>query len=215
MGRRGSSSAARGIPADGGELENQNGRSQASKREPEEHPPLIISLVLDQDTESFITQLRDRFFPKSRNYLQGHITLFHALPSKAPHMANIKNRLEELCGSTVAFKVGLRSPTLSRNSKAVFVPLSAKPLYDIHSTLLASFKRDLKLDLTDQDASPKFWPHVTVINKVDEQEAVDTLEKLQEEKIVEKQTAGNATGLDLWWYRGGPWEHIRRFEFSA
>jgi hypothetical protein len=21
-------------------------------------------------------------------------------------------------------------------------------------------------------------------------------------------------GLDLWWYRGGPWEKVRRFHFS-
>jgi 2'-5' RNA ligase len=183
-------------------------------RDSEEHPPIIISLVLDEGTQEFITRLRGRYFPKSRNHLQGHITLFHALPSKAPHMSDIKKRLEQLCASTHAFRVGLRPPSLSRNSRAVFVPLSARPLYDVHSSLLDAFKHDLKLHLTDQDANPKFWPHATVINKVDEQDALDAFESLQEERQVESQPAGKAIGLDMWWYRGGPWEHIRRFDFT-
>ena len=215
LGRRGSSSGTSSTPADGGALERHNGKSNVSKREPEEHPPLIISLVLDDGTQEFISKLRARYFPKARNHLQGHITLFHALPSKAPHLSNIKKHLEQLCDSTHAFKVGLRPPSLSKNSKAVFVPLSARPLYDVHSTLLDAFKRDLKLDLTDQDANPKFWPHATVINKVEEKEALDAYESLQEEKQVEQQPAGKAIGLDLWFYRGGPWEHLRRFDFAA
>lgn len=67
--------------------------------------------------------------------------------------------------------------------------------------------------MTDQDKNPKFWAHATVVNKVGPEEAQAVFDHLQRTKEAEKVDGGQALGLDLWYYRGGPWEHIRRFDF--
>ena len=215
------SDAPKNAPADYGRVEqaqnarkNDRGTYTRNKRVgSDDEPPLIISLTLDDALQSHITNLRGKYFPTARNHLQGHITLFHAIPSS--NVSEVKAHIEQLCSSTAKFPVRLRPPTLSKNSKAVFAPLSANPLYNVHESLQHGFQKKLRLNLTQQDSNPKFWPHATIINKVSEEEALDAFEALQESKEVQSLAKGEALGLDLWYYRGGPWSHVRRFDFTG
>ena len=42
--------------------------------------PLILTAQLPDDMHARYTALRDAHFPPERNYLEAHVTLFHALP---------------------------------------------------------------------------------------------------------------------------------------
>lgn len=64
--------------------------------------------------------------------------------------------------------------------------------------------------MTEQDAR-KLSPHVTVQNKVGEEEAKKSLAVLKEEW---KDGPARAEGLVLWRYEvGGAWTFLREFEF--
>ncbi len=56
-----------------------------------------------------------------------------------------------------------------------------------------------------------FRPHVTIQNKVRAAEALRTLEIIASQW---QPLAGKADGLQLWRYRGGPWESAREFLFG-
>lgn len=60
--------------------------------------PLILTLWLDDDAARHFNELRQRYFPRERNYLDAHLTLFHALPAVAE--ARIRADLDEICAHT-------------------------------------------------------------------------------------------------------------------
>lgn len=67
-----------------------------------------------------------------------------------------------------------------------------------------------EVQLTDQDRR-KLNPHVTVQNKVGEEEAKETLEIVKREF---EEQAGRAEALTLWRYEvGGEWTHLEDFSF--
>ena len=45
-------------------------------------PPLILSLKLDQASFDALEVLRQQYFPRARNFLSAHVTLFHQLPGE-------------------------------------------------------------------------------------------------------------------------------------
>ena len=44
--------------------------------------PFILTLQLDAESFARFNALRQQYFPPSRNYLEAHLTLFHALPAQ-------------------------------------------------------------------------------------------------------------------------------------
>ncbi|GAB5376119.1 MAG: hypothetical protein AcusKO_25810 [Acuticoccus sp.] len=65
--------------------------------------------------------------------------------------------------------------------------------------------------LTRQDRE-KFRPHITVQNKVSPQEAHATLDHLA---ATFTPFSATAEGLQLWWYRGGPWQPLAAVPFAC
>jgi len=115
----------------------------------------------------------------------------------------IQDVIEERCVAQPCFRLdvtGLRS-------------LGRGVAYVLQSAELADLRGSLALQwaqwLTPQDRQ-KHQPHVTVQNNVDPQTARALLQELSE---TFKSFQATAIGLDLWWYRGGPWEQVRRFSF--
>lgn len=87
--------------------------------------------------------------------------------------------------------------------------VSSFKLRKIHEELLAEL-RGKDIQLTEQDQR-KLRPHVTVQNKVGEEEARTTLEEVRRE-LEELEGVGEA--LSLWRYEvGGAWTHLEDFEF--
>ena len=164
--------------------------------------PLILTLQLDERSFAFFDEQRRRYFPPERNFIPAHLTLFHALPGE--QLAAIQHDIEAAISGQQPFRLdatGLRS-------------LGRGVAYAFESSELSRMRRHLALKWNDwlkpQDRQ-NHNPHVTVQNKVDPTQARALLEDLRE-GFQPFEVIG--TGLDLWWYRGGPWEKVRTFEFE-
>jgi len=164
--------------------------------------PLILTLRLDQRSFTFFDEQRRRYFPPDRNFIPAHLTLFHALPGE--NLPSIDRDIAACASQRQPFPLnvtGLRS-------------LGRGVAYALTSPDLAEMRRHLALQWNDwlkpQDRQ-NHNPHVTVQNKVDPTQARALLEDLSE-SFQPFQVTGVA--LDLWWYRGGPWEEVRSFPFA-
>ena len=165
--------------------------------------PLIVTLRLDDASQTFFDHARTRWFPPHRNVLHAHVTLFHHLPGA--HLAAIKTRLADIgttqTPATIAI-TGLRSL-----GQGVAYTLRAPTIEALRENLAALWHADL----TPQDRQ-SWRPHITVQNKVAPAEARHLLARL---------TSGfapftaTATGLALWHYRGGPWENAAVIPFAG
>ncbi len=164
--------------------------------------PLILTLRFDDRSFAFFQAQRQRYFPPDRNLIPAHLTLFHKLPGD--HLAIISQDLESAARAQPPFRLdvtGLRS-------------LGRGTAYTLASPNLQFLRRELaqKWDawLGPQDRQ-KHQPHVTVQNKVEPADARALLAELSQAFTPFQATA---LGLDLWSYRGGPWESAGSFLFT-
>ena len=170
---------------------------------PEEHPPLIVTAALDEGAFDWFEDLRQAHFPRQRNKVPAHLTLFHALPGEHEHV--VAQTLKTACQSLRPLQLDVRGPWSL--GQGVAYRLDSPDLETLRDELAQSFSPWL----TRQDQTP-FRPHITVQNKAEPAEARLLLETLQMEfepfKIF-------AEGLLLWRYLGGPWALVERFEFNG
>jgi 2'-5' RNA ligase len=164
--------------------------------------PLILTLSLDERSFAFFDEQRRRYFDRERNFIPAHLTLFHALPGE--QFAAIQHDIEAGFSGQQPIKLdvtGLRS-------------LGRGVAYRLESSELSELRRHLAFKwnnwLKPQDRQ-NHNPHVTVQNKVDPTQARALLEDLADGFQPFEVTG---IGLDLWWYRGGPWEKARTFAFD-
>ncbi|TGE08467.1 2'-5' RNA ligase family protein [Hymenobacter fodinae] len=165
--------------------------------------PLILTLALDADSQAHFNDLRQRYFPKERNYLQAHVTLFHHLP--ASERPAIEADLQALT-STLPL-LPLRVTGLRFLGRGVAYDLENSMLQQVHKQLQATWATWL----TPQDQQ-RLKPHITVQNKVDPAAARALHEQLTAQFAPSEATG---IGLHLWAYRGGPWEKLREFAFKG
>jgi 2'-5' RNA ligase len=165
--------------------------------------PLILTLQFDERSFAFFDEQRRRYFPPKRNFIPAHLTLFHHLPGE--HLDNIQRDIAACASRQQPFILDVTS----------LRPLGRGVAYNLASSDLAELRRELSQGwdewLKPQDRQ-KHQPHVTVQNKVDPTQARALLEELTESFQPFQVTA---MGLDLWWYRGGPWELAASSHFSA
>jgi 2'-5' RNA ligase len=169
--------------------------------------PLVLTLRLDAASEKLLTTLRTRYFPQARNHLNAHITLFHALPSSSHSTTTAF--LSQISTRETSFTVGIKTP-FPLGRKGVGINIASFKLRQLHEELLNELKGE-GVEMTEQDQR-KLRPHVTVQNKVGEEEAMRTLEELRGSW---EDTAGKAEALVMWRYeQGGSWTHLQDFPFS-
>lgn len=165
--------------------------------------PLILGLTLAPDDQARLNRLRDAHFPRERNFLAAHVTLFHHLPGT--DLDPIVAAIVAACMTTPSFPV--RVARLQSLGRGVALTLEADPLL----RLRASLARTWANALTAQDRHG-YRPHVTIQNKVAPSIAKALLVDLSKSFTPWSITA---TGLSLWHYRGGPWEPAGTFPFRA
>jgi len=165
--------------------------------------PLILTLRLDERSFTFFNDRRRRFFPPERNFIPAHLTLFHHLPGE--RLPTIQQDIAAcvMRQQPISLDVtGLRS-------------LGRGVAYVLRSEDLAAMRRRLAVRWNDwlkpQDRQ-KHQPHVTVQNKVHPADARRLLDELTANF---QPLHATGTGLDLWWYRGGPWELAGSSLFSG
>ncbi len=165
--------------------------------------PLIVTAQLPRELHARYTALRTAHFPPERNYLEAHVTLFHALPAVCEGEAiTYFKRLAAEFAPVVAEVEGLMS--LGRGTA---IKLSSPDMLALRDMIADHFRGML----TQQDQHrPRL--HVTVQNKVSGGEA----KKLQAELAGTIEPRHFAfRGLELFRYRGGPWEPVREFAFRG
>lgn len=164
--------------------------------------PLILTLQFDAPSFERVNALRRTHFPPERNVLNAHITLFHALP--AERETEIRETLDEICARTSSMTLGFKG--VRSLGKGVAVEVEAPALEELRRQL----GREWNSFLGPQD-SQRIRPHVTIQNKV----SPDAARMLYEELSTNwKAWEGRGEGLQLWWYRGGPWEAAGQFPFK-
>ncbi len=163
--------------------------------------PLILTLLLDEESQARFDRLRAAHFPAERNFLQAHVTLFHALPGE--QLDTVRADLAAAAGRP-GFEVAVTGVRFLGRGVA----------YDLASAELDGVRRGLADAwaswLTPQDRQ-KHRAHVTVQNKVSPEVARALHQRLS---ATFAPGAATATGLGLWRYLGGPWEPVGVFAFG-
>ncbi len=160
--------------------------------------PLIVSLLLDEPTQTRFDAERRELFPADRLVVGAHVTLFHALP------ADLRADVEEaLAGAAGDLPLEVRVHDVYSLNRGVAYRLTCPALDQLH----AQWQRRWRDRLTRQDAQPLHL-HVTVQNKVASTVARRTLDDLRE-----RFTPWTAQGvaLELWRYDHGPWVPLAQF----
>ena len=168
-----------------------------------DQPPLIVTTALDEGAFAWFEDLRQSHFPRHRNQVPAHLTLFHALPGE--HEQAVVDALKVACRNRRPVQMDVRGPwSLGRG---VAYRLASSDLEQLRSELAEAFSPWL----TRQDQAP-FRPHITVQNKAEPDKARQLLEDLQ---LAFEPFPIFAEGLLLWRYLGGPWALVERFQFAA
>ncbi|MCW4114195.1 2'-5' RNA ligase family protein [Aurantimonas sp. MSK8Z-1] len=165
--------------------------------------PLIMTLALDEASLTRFEAVRRRLFPPERNRVPAHLTLFHKLPGAA--RATVVSVLYASAEQTLPFDVDVTGVRFIGRGNAF--ALDSPRLLDLRLRLAQRFAEWL----TPQDRQP-FQPHVTVQNKVDAGRARQDHAELC---AAFSPWTSRAIGLDLWHYRGGPWERAASFSFGG
>ena len=165
--------------------------------------PLILTLRMDDLSQERFDRLREEHFPKSRNFIPAHLTLFHKLPGERER--EVSATLNEFCRRREPFDLAATG--------LVFMGRGVG--YRLESPALPALRKELADGwwpwLGAQDRKG-FRPHVTVQNKVPPEEA-RALHRQLEETFAPFEVG--AEGLLLWRYLGGPWESLGSYGFGG
>ena len=164
---------------------------------------LIVTAMLGRGDATRLTQERTAYFPPERNYLDAHLTMFHAIPPSCEAEAvSLLTRIANDC-----------KPPRARLSE--LISLGKGVAHKVESDELRRI-RDLIADhfhgmLSAQDSG--LWrPHITIQNKVKPFEAKALLD---EKRVSFEPRPLELAGLELHRYLGGPWELIKQARFRG
>jgi hypothetical protein len=164
--------------------------------------PLIVTAELPADLQGWATGLRRAHFPSERNYLDAHVTLFHALPPSSEHEVR-----EFLATAAAGPPKPARLEGLMSLVTGVALRLSSPAMLDLRDELAGR----LHGLLTPQDMHrPRL--HVTIQNKVLPREAKALLAEL-DDTVAPRDFS--FAGVALHRYLGGPWELVKRWSFRG
>jgi hypothetical protein len=160
----------------------------------------VVTLLLDDESQARFDRLRAEHFPRERNHLGAHVTLFHALPGE--HLDAVRVDLGA-AADRPAFDVAVTGVRFL--GRGVAYTLDSSEVAAVRSGLAAAWQPWL----TPQDRQ-RHAMHVTVQNKVDPAVARALHDRLRADFVPH---AVRARGLGLWRYLGGPWEPVGEWPF--
>jgi len=164
--------------------------------------PLILTLWLDQDSSARFDAERRCHFPPGRNLVPAHVTMFHHLPGD--HCREIAQEMTSIARRTGQIKLSV--PSLRFLGNGVAYDVLGSELVHLRAVIAQRWSAHL----TRQDAQG-FRPHVTIQNNVGADIAKALYERLS--KAFEPFDV-TGMGLQLWRYRGGPWEAAGEYAFE-
>jgi len=164
---------------------------------------LIVTLQMEAGAAARFTALRQAHFPPERNWLQAHITLFHALPLAS--LDTVLHDAAELAAGTDA--MALQVERVHFLGAGVAYAMASDAALRLRAALAARWEPLLGR----QDRAWHGPLHVTVQNKVHHLEARRLQAALEREFMPH---AVQAIGLQVWYYVGGPWQPVASFAFG-
>jgi len=161
----------------------------------------ILTLESDSSSQQFFEHQRQQFFPKKRNLIPAHISVFHTLPEE--QFAAIDKRLALITQEQCCIPFAISGIRFLGNGNAYSLSFD--------ESIFLALRNDWMRWLTNQDKH-KWQPHVTIQNKVS---GVDA--HLLNKQLVHdfKPSFGMLIKLNLWRYLDGPWEFIKSYAFKA
>ena len=169
-----------------------------------DNAPLILTAELPPDLHRRFTDLRIAHYPRERNYLEAHVTLFHALPAHCED--ELRGFLARLA-TEVSPVSGRVEGIMSLGGGGSAIRISSHEMLALRDEIADHFRG--LLTMQDQHR-PRL--HVTIQNKVTAAEA-RALRSVLELQVPVQDFA--FSGLAMHAYRGGPWEMRRRFAFRG
>ncbi|WP_439558175.1 2'-5' RNA ligase family protein [Dyadobacter sp.] len=163
--------------------------------------PLVATLLITPAAQDYFDRLRQLHFPPERNYLNAHLTLFHALPDE-PWILEDISKLAQHQSPFTATAVQVVSLGFGTAFK-----ISAPELPALHQTLQKRWSQYL----TNQDRQKRNF-HITVQNKVEPAAAKNLLAELSGSF---EPFSFTVSGILLWRYKGGPWEFLTTIPFAG
>ena len=157
--------------------------------------PLILTAKLADDDLEHFDRLRKTHFPPNRNVLRAHLTMFHRLPGE--YVERIGEHLAEVATGHQDFLAQVAG--IRHLGAGVAFTISSQELWDIRARLRLAFAPWLG----GQDMQ-KWQPHITIQNKVSKDRADRLYQQLR--ATFQPHTI-EITGVDLWKYLNGPWQH--------
>eukprot|EP01111_Echinosteliopsis_oligospora_P017382 TRINITY_DN7502_c0_g3_i2.p1 TRINITY_DN7502_c0_g3~~TRINITY_DN7502_c0_g3_i2.p1 ORF type:complete len:448 (-),score=138.94 TRINITY_DN7502_c0_g3_i2:22-1248(-) len=186
---------------------NQQAKDVSSNVEQEQIstlPPLLITLAFDTITHDTLESLRVQHFPKERNFIPAHISVFHALPQEEyDFIDQTLTDISKDCLEKDPDGIALNFVGVRRLGGGFAIETSAPRLVSIQKVLSLKFDKFL----TRQDRTP-YKCHVTIMNKVDPKLAKVAYEEF---KAGFNNWAGKGSHLVLWEYLGGPWRLVKKY----
>ena len=88
-----------------------------------DHDPLILTLMLDADTQAWLDALRRAHFPPERNLVPAHVTLFHALPGA--ELDSVLAAISEECRGAAPIEARIGPPRFLGRGVALAVAAPA------------------------------------------------------------------------------------------
>lgn len=169
--------------------------------------PFILTAALPPDLAGFAEGLRRAHFPPERNHLHAHVTLFHAF---APSLLEeLRDFLPRVAGGFAAPEGAVKG--VMDLGKGTAIALETPQLLHLRALIAEHFRGSL----TAQDLhEPR--PHITIQNKVTKDEARSlqaSLAPMLGPWIAKDRFVFPA--LELWRYRGGPWEAVKTCAFRG
>jgi hypothetical protein len=169
--------------------------------------PFILTAALPPDIAGWAEGLRRAHYPPEKNHLHAHVTLFHAfapslreelkdyLPQVAAAFAAPKGRVKGVMDLDMGTAIALEAPQL--------LALRALIAEHFHGSLTAQDRHEPR-------------PHITIQNKVTRAQARALQARLKPE-IARWAAKGSFVfpALELWHYRGGPWERVKTCAFRG
>ena len=155
------------------------------------------------DLASWATGLRRAHFPPERNFLDAHVTLFHALPPSS------EAELRDTCAALArqSGPVPARLEGVMKLGKGTALRIESPAMLALRDEIADRFHGML----TPQDKHrPRL--HITIQNKV----SIEAAKALQIELTASFiSRAFTFKGLALYVYRGGPWEPLKQWSFRG
>ncbi len=165
--------------------------------------PIIVTLQVDEASDSLFQDLRRLHFPPEINFVGAHLTLFHNLPGD--HEEEIIREVARMAKQIAPFRVKVDGAM--KLGRGVALKIESPTLMALRLDLAARFEPWL----IRQDRE-KFRPHVTIQNKVASHVADALYEHLGVSLPAFEATA---EGFQLWRYNDGRWTPIAAIPFQA